>query len=678
MTQPFNNTNQRDSSKSSFRGQPFENKNQPDSSRTSLSSCIVEEKYQVAKIIETSSDFSVFYINAARESCQMRDAVYAVIGELLDSELIKDTGEWTYTLNGCAKIYQIEREKHEDFVRYVEELNSKRVQPNKQGKPRGFNFRIAESLVEQLTKLHEKMEQSAKLPQRVGTEDKRKMEEEKDSLLDSLTTYLGAAQEDEIPQQSSEQNQTETNESQKDNIPRSIRDRNQAKISEAHIRKLYGELLVAKGEWSSAIMQLLIARRIFSNNELQDNQSVVESRACQILIDKYNGIKQDTSKESITKLIEFAQQTETVVDKAIQAECKFPLFAFVSRQILKEIEQTVEYLSRRKPSEFLNALNRKWTLAGKHENPILASIYSCLNEARLLIMDSGNYQETNRLSARRSLEEARSILQTNKKQIAEEAQTIQADIDKHLEALHLWFELNQIGKSQEPVKVVNFNFDGLLPFYLADVLNQAMSLFNSLLTEKEQPEQQSESEERSEKQDLSSLESVVEPRHSVTEGDATEDYAPEDIQDFETRSKLPRFDNRRLSTSRSSKQNSVDITGGYTGEDMKNLLERRRINSSIKSNLSNNERSKTTYIEQSTLRGDREQQIPTSKDKNGGKQVNPCEIVAWNSQPNASDNFFVLVKNINENQLKPDIMFTEPSQPRPLPESKKEVINAAR
>lgn len=397
----------------------------------SLSSNIVEDKYHIARIIQVCSSFSILDIEEETNDHNRLDSIYAVIGELIEKEIIKDTGDFALTPNNYYKIYRIADGKKDELDQYVEILNQGRIQPDRQGKPRGFNFRVAESLVKQLTQNSDSLG-----------------EDEKISILDSLKKKLALAQLEATPEK--------------------ISNLDQRNISEAHLRKLYAEYLLAQQQWSSSIIQLLISGRTFSQYSLWDEHSIVESHACNILIEEYQRIKEETSISSTPKLLDFAKQLDKLIGKATNLKCNSPVLKFTAKNILKEIEYYIEYLTR-ESHELIKIINGGWTISAREDDPLISPIYYFLNEARLSMMNYDNKE------AKAILEKAQNSLQENLYKIdPQEIKTIETYLNKHLGILQHLLLLSE--ENQTNLAIDNLNFRNILPFYLFDVVDKLVSL----------------------------------------------------------------------------------------------------------------------------------------------------------------------------------------------------------
>jgi hypothetical protein len=419
---------------------------------------ISDHKYKIARLIQGSYRFSVLDFLESPESLQIRDAAYCIVGELLDKELIEDTGEYDISPEGSlVKIYQVIRqldeeenyridsEKHSEFEEYIEKLESYRIQPDVQGKPRNLSFRVAE----------QKLIEIQKLPQdRVH---------ERESLLISFHRYLGLAQFEETHRTSS--------------------DPHQALISEAYIRQLYAEYLVAKDaqQWSLAIYHLIKSAHLFRDNGLFDIQKVCESRSCEILIHQYKELIATSSEDSIGRMLDFAKETDNLV-KELGDRCCSTVFQFVYSQLLEEIEQKIALLPR-SSGELSQVASRGWTISKRYELPIISPIYELLDRARLLLINSGRSQD-NRLKAKEHLEEAQSMLESKIEHIKPgNAKLVQSLLDRHLQALMLSLEFSDfsdLSLKQKLSRLSSLNFENILPFYWADTLRQVSSIVSEL------------------------------------------------------------------------------------------------------------------------------------------------------------------------------------------------------
>lgn len=423
-------------------------------------SCISEEKYKVARLIQSSYSFSIPDILESPNSPSIRDATYAVMGELLDKGLVADTGQ--YDISNEDKLvkvyrvvhkkldergnYRLDSEKYSEFESYIEQLDYSRVQPDSRGKPRSLSFRVAEKLLDEV-----------KNPPKDQTDEMR------ESLLISFHRYLGLAQMEETTKE--------------------LSTTCQAAISEAYIRNLYAEYLIIKDpeQWSSAIAQLLKSAKLFDENSVFDMQRLCESRACEILIKQFTSLSVSSLDYSISKLLDFAQETDNLV-KALSVESLSMIFQFVYRKIFSEIEHQVDFLCR-STGELSQATNRGWTISGRYETPLTSPAYELLNQARWMLINSGRSQD-NRLAAKEQIEQAKLILegispQLEKKDVA----LLRYLLNDHLQAITLSLDLSEVSGvelSQKLASLSRLNFEGILPFYWADTLKQVISAVSGL------------------------------------------------------------------------------------------------------------------------------------------------------------------------------------------------------
>lgn len=407
---------------------------------------LAEEKYQVALIIRVASKFSVFDLLERLGTDQKLDATYAVIGELLEKGLIEDTGQFTLTpKHEVNKMYQTISSKSEEFEDYLKELHRMRVQPNVEGKPQGLNFRLVEQTLAQIKQ----------------TQD----DEQKESLIASLKRYLALAQLDEISKLPGNHHQTA--------------------IAEAYLRMLYGEYLWEEQLWSSAIIQFLISSRLFKENDLLEKSRAIEARACEIVIYKYERIKQGNTYQLIGQLLDFAQKMDEIIVSVIRVKCRFPIFRSVSHEILREIKQKVDYLHR-SDGDFITVIKREWTTPINSDIEVLSSIYRLLNESRLYIMNG------KRLNAQTKLEEVLKLLEENRSEIGNgEASDIERNVREYLISLKAYtildtvirnLQSNDIHSANEQILLLNdVEFETAFPFYIADVFEKMQLVINSFL-----------------------------------------------------------------------------------------------------------------------------------------------------------------------------------------------------
>jgi hypothetical protein len=411
---------------------------------------LVEEKYQVAKIILVVSKFSTADILDNLKSNYTPDAVYTVIGELLEKGLIEVSRRPYLSLaNQNVKIYEVIVNKHDELEQYVQDLDQMRVEPDNQGKPRSLNYRVAEQIMGQVT-IHPEILQR----------------KDREVLLTAIYQYLALAQGDEITRQP--------------------RDSHREVISEAYLRMLYGQYLGLREQWANGIMHLLIASRLFEENKLTDMQRAVESRAVEMLINRY--VKSKSGSFTLIKnMVEFAKLTDEILKAAMSEKCLSPVFSFISHYILNEVMDKIDNLDR-KDGDFTTAAYEKWTVSTSFDNQVIKALYGLLNKARLSIMSR------ERTKAQQILEEALEILESNREVInPEEATIIEVILKRHLTSLKAYdaldksykdLQLKDLNRAAFHISILNqLEFGGLLPFYFAEVMEKVKVVLNRLSEE---------------------------------------------------------------------------------------------------------------------------------------------------------------------------------------------------
>jgi hypothetical protein len=404
---------------------------------------LVDEKYPIALFIQSASTFTFKDISDGLKSQIALDAAYAVLGELLEKGFIEVSQLIITEDEQVAKLYKIVPNKSTELSQYVMTLAQQRLLPDAQGKPRGNYYRKSEAFVKRLVSSQEPFQ-----------------EQEKEILLTKLHNSLKWAQEEIVMK-----------------WPEDIR---QAVLSEAYLRTLYAEYLgVQEGFWAGAILHLLIACRMFAEQGLHDQHHLAEQRACEIFFDRYNAVKQ---KIHIPDLLDFANTTDKII-----GECSSSIFIVLARYVLDEISHKINYLSRSTNSgDIVNVINKSWTISSTSSIDLNAnSLYKSLNDARLYILNNDREQ------GKKLLREALSSIEIIREENVHEEQTpLELLLREHLISLELYDLLNNVFKgllennddqiSNCLSRLEKLTFDGLFPFYIADILEKVKLILNFL------------------------------------------------------------------------------------------------------------------------------------------------------------------------------------------------------
>lgn len=408
-----------------------------------------DEKHRVALFVQVSSIFSVDDIVDEFDLVEVPDAVYAVIGELLERGLIEDTNERMMTRSGSfAKVYKVLADQRNELDNYVSTLNRRRMQPDTEGKPRGLSFRLAEHLAEQVVNRSGTMEDA-----------------EKHDVLTALEKYLALAQMEEA----------------QDYQPES----RQSGITEGYLRLLYGEYLRARQQWPNSIIQLLISSRVFDKNNLTDRRQIAEQRACQVLVDEYVRVKKIPDYNRVRALINFAQLAEKVARTAVEEGTRAPVFESLCRLILGEVATFIERLPR-SSGDFITVVQGGWTASNRLNSSEFASFDSQINEARLLMMN-GQRMEALRflekcLSNREMYHEEISPLSTGESRRTIETYLVSLRAYDVLDNLMAAIQANKTDLLHEQASTLRLlEFERLLPFYVTDVLDKARAVINRIV-----------------------------------------------------------------------------------------------------------------------------------------------------------------------------------------------------
>lgn len=279
---------------------------------------LAEEKYIIAESIGLGYEFKVRdIIEEYSNLLCIEDAIYAMIGELLDKGLIIVESKRIHDSDflDVVKTYKVDLsdlDKREKFKAYIDNLNYARVQPNLDGKPRNLSFRLVEEFLSEVKTLPI---------------------EARESSLTSAYKYLGSAQSHE-----------------NDQVSKKLYNEHQSDLSKAHVTKLYAEYLIAKdsSKWLSSITQLLKSAKLFRDRESFKYQNICELQACEILIDNFDVILQS----SLTKNLDFDNSIKKL--QALSEECFSIIFKFVCSQIFDKIQNLVTPIAEENRDIFSN------------------------------------------------------------------------------------------------------------------------------------------------------------------------------------------------------------------------------------------------------------------------------------------------------------------------------------
>jgi hypothetical protein len=401
----------------------------------------LDEKYKAAQLIAIMHEFTVSDIESEfiEPSLYLKDSIYSVIGELLDKGLVgcyesdkPNEKNLSLELVEPCKFYlkdYNDLEKKRIITEYIEQLSCRRIKPDIDGKPRSSNFRLAEKF------LSDGITQPS---------------------IDKAYRYLGLAQIDE-------------------KIAEKSYDVNQIALSDAYIRSLYADYLIAKdfNNWDKAIPELIKSTKLFGEHDSLDMQKVCEAKACEILIVKFNKINQI----SIPDLIDFANSAENLIRSIPKEYCPI-IFRFTYSQIINEIQRRLEQ-SQINDGQYSKIFN----VYGETDK--ISNVYNLLNETRAVL----NEQElslNSKRQAKNNLEKARSNLEKISGEIEEiEKVRLEFIIEDHLKAVDASIEISNVNELDFQQKLIYLSeikgFMGSeLPFYWVNNISLLLSVVRGL------------------------------------------------------------------------------------------------------------------------------------------------------------------------------------------------------
>ncbi len=410
---------------------------------------LADDKFKAASALEVVPRFCFRDLVEMLGESFSKDAIYAVLGELLELGVLEVQRANIAAPDGFSFTTYVRAAGTEAALEhYITELNEARTQPDPDGKPRGLSFRLAESLIKSA----------------ISTSD-RLSDEQRRSLFHSIEQYLSLAQQEETGQRDISK-------------PQDL-------LSEAHLRLLYGKYLylASPSMWSSAIAQLLISARIFSQADHPDQSSATEAEACLMLREQYRGRYQQSEKSELGSLLDFAETVERVFRSATRAGCMLTLFASSVREILDDTRLRIDHLSIH-AGDFITVVRRAWSLPQIGSTPKLEQAFRLLGDARLAMMSGQTLAA--RITAEKALVQLGAIDPGN-----EEVRAAVWDVNRHLLALQAQAMLDGIMRSVQRgdrrsasetlTEFSALNFEGVVPFYIALVLEKSKSVLRVLL-----------------------------------------------------------------------------------------------------------------------------------------------------------------------------------------------------
>lgn len=399
-----------------------------------------EEKCIVAETILVAQEFSVESIAEAVGDIVATESIHCVLGEIVALGLVKDTQRRMFTLTGnIVTMFSIS--DRPGFDQYVLKLRSYRFHPDQSGKPTGLNFRLAEALVEKIEEQETHTHQE----------------------LTSLGHYIALAQAEEL----------QLDEAGFLKNP----------LAEAYLRTVYARFLKMQQQWANSIVQYLIASRQFRDFARYGRADELELKACIVLYDKYESVLTEKQVGRYPALIDFLDTVGRIISSVNADSQELKVFVTLTRFILDESRSLLDCLSLHTGERLYLA---KRTLASSKDDVGSDSVDVRLSSLEGEIL-SGTYdiahlQQLTDLLV--SSQPASIGSQRGDMLLRRRIKSIETGVRLKLTLQRIRESLksnNPNDLSMYADTLLELEFDGLFPYFVADALEEMKSVVGDLL-----------------------------------------------------------------------------------------------------------------------------------------------------------------------------------------------------